>query len=163
MFIFDDFFSANGAWKSEAGVKTSSTKEEKVRVWSFKYIGIHVNHQTGWLCLHLNFNALGLNDQGHIVFVLFLCLSVVNLNLCYGLWTEQDRDFIFGMHTELMMPFQMTPRSITSLKIGGFFYLVVARGIVFHKHILFSIKLGIFVLSDVNKKCCNSCIYMYII
>ena len=44
---------------------------------------------------------------------LFVCLSVVNFNLCYNFWTVRDRDFIFGMHTPLIMPFQMTPRSIT--------------------------------------------------
>ena len=54
---------------------------------------------------------------GHIVFVLsvclFVCLSVVNFNLRYNFSTVRDREFIFGMHTTLMMPFQMTPRSMT--------------------------------------------------
>ena len=52
---------------------------------------------------------------GHIVFVLsvclsvclFVCLSVVNFNI-----RKRERGFIFGMHTEIM-PFQMTPRSMT--------------------------------------------------
>ena len=44
---------------------------------------------------------------------LFVCLSVVNFNLRYNFWTVRDRDFIFGIHTPLMMPFQMTPRSMT--------------------------------------------------
>ena len=44
---------------------------------------------------------------------LSVCLSVVNFNLRYNIWTVRDRDFIFGMHTPLMMPFQMTPRSMT--------------------------------------------------
>ena len=44
---------------------------------------------------------------------LFVCLSVVNFNLGYSFWTVRDRDFIFGMHTPLMIPFQMTPRSLT--------------------------------------------------
>ena len=39
-------------------------------------------------------------------------LSVVNFNLRYNIWTVRDRDFILGMHTPLMMPFQMTPRSM---------------------------------------------------
>ena len=30
------------------------------------------------------------------------------INIRYKFWTERDRDFIFGMHTRLMMPFQMT-------------------------------------------------------
>ena len=61
--------------------------------------------------------ASGPNDREHIVFVLSvclsLCLSVVNFNLRYNFWTVKDRDFIFGMHTPLMMPFQMAPRSMT--------------------------------------------------
>ena len=69
-----------------------------------------------------DFYAPGSNDRGHIVFVrsvclsvclfvcLSVCLSVVNFNLHYNFWTVRDRDFIFGMHTLLKMPFQMTPR-----------------------------------------------------
>ena len=41
---------------------------------------------------------------------LSVCLSVVNFNICYNFWTVRGRDFIFGMHTPLMMPFQMTPQ-----------------------------------------------------
>ena len=44
---------------------------------------------------------------------LFVCLSVVNFNIRYNFWTVRGRDFIFGMHTPLMMTFQMTPRSMT--------------------------------------------------
>ena len=44
---------------------------------------------------------------------LSVCLSVVNLR--YNFWTVRGTDFIFGMHTPLMMPFQMTPRSMTLL------------------------------------------------
>ena len=44
---------------------------------------------------------------------LFVCLSVVNFNLRYNFWTVRDRDFIFCMHTPVMMPFQMTSRSMT--------------------------------------------------
>ena len=62
------------------------------------------------------------NDRGYIVSVmsvclfvvcLFVCLSVVNFNLRYNFWTVRDGDFIYGMHTPLMTPFQMTPRSMT--------------------------------------------------
>ena len=28
-------------------------------------------------------------------------------------WTVRDRDFMFDMHTPLMLPFQMIPRSMT--------------------------------------------------
>ena len=34
------------------------------------------------MCIH--FYALGSNDLGHIVYVLTVCLSVVNFNLCYN-------------------------------------------------------------------------------
>ena len=57
------------------------------------------------------------NDRGHIAFVLSVCLfvwlSVVNFNLRYNFWTVRGRDFLFGMHTLLLMHFQMTPRSMT--------------------------------------------------
>ena len=48
--------------------------------------------------------------MGCILFLscLFVCLSVVNFNLCCDFWTLRDRDFISGMHTQLIMPFQMT-------------------------------------------------------
>ena len=36
---------------------------------------------------------------------LFVCLSVVNFNICYNFWTVRVRDFIFGMHTSLMISF----------------------------------------------------------
>ena len=59
--------------------------------------------------------APGSNDRGHILFVLsclsvclFVCLSVVNINIRYNFGTVRDRDFIFGMHTQLTLPFQMT-------------------------------------------------------
>ena len=47
-----------------------------------------------------------------IVGILFLsCLFVCLLSvyLCYNFWILRDRDFIFGTHTPLMTPFQMTP------------------------------------------------------
>ena len=44
---------------------------------------------------------------------LSVCLSVVNFNLRFNFWTVRNRDFIYGMHTPLMMPFQMTPRLMT--------------------------------------------------
>ena len=43
---------------------------------------------------------------------LFVCLSVVNFNIRYNFWTIRGRDCIFGMHTPLMIPVQMTPRSM---------------------------------------------------
>ena len=78
-------------------------------------------HMTDSNLFLILFNAPGSNDRGHIVFVrsvclsvcLFVCLSVINFNLHYNFWTVRDRDFIFGMHTPLMMPFQMIARSMT--------------------------------------------------
>ena len=65
---------------------------------------------------------------------LFVCLSVVNFNHRYNFWTVRGRDFIFAMYTPLMMPFQMTPRSMTltltfALTIA-FLDFVAAGGIV---------------------------------
>ena len=64
---------------------------------------------------------------------LSVCLSVVNFNLRYNIWTVRDRDFMFGMHTPLMMPFQMTPRSMTlwfdfDLEAKNSFFDFVATG-----------------------------------
>ena len=59
------------------------------------------------------FYAPGSNDREHIVFVLSVCLSIVNFYIRYNFSTVRVRDFIFGMHTLLMMSFQMTPRSMT--------------------------------------------------
>ena len=64
-----------------------------------------------------HFYAPRSNDQGHIVFVpsacLPVCLSVVNCNIRYNFWTVRDRGFIFAMLTQLMIPFRLTPRSMT--------------------------------------------------
>ena len=43
---------------------------------------------------------------------LFVCLPVVNFNIRYNFWAVRDRSFICGMHTQLMMPFQMSLRSM---------------------------------------------------
>ena len=55
---------------------------------------------SGPLCWKINF----LHPNRMISGILFLsclsvCLSVVNFNLHYNIWTVRDRDFIFGMHT----------------------------------------------------------------
>ena len=62
---------------------------------------------------------------------LSVCLFVVTFNLCYNFWMVREWDFIFGMHTPLMMPFQI-PRTFV-LKIP-FLDFVATGGIVFHKH-----------------------------
>ena len=53
-------------------------------------------------------DRLGLID--FVLSVYLVCPSVLNFNLWYNFWTIRDRDFIFGMHTPLMIPFWMTPR-----------------------------------------------------
>ena len=52
------------------------------------------------------------------VISLFLSLSLCdseakNFNLGHNLWTVRDRDFTFGIPTQPMKPFQMTPRWMT--------------------------------------------------
>ena len=44
---------------------------------------------------------------------LSVCLSVVNFNICCNFWTVRYTGFIFGKHTQLMMPFWIAPRSMT--------------------------------------------------
>ena len=46
----------------------------------------------------------GIESLAHVVFVLSAFLSVVNFNVRYNFWIVRDRDFIFGLHTQLMMP-----------------------------------------------------------
>ena len=72
---------------------------------------------------------------GGILFLscLSVCLSVVNFNLRYNFWTVRDRDFIFGMHTPLMMPFQNGTKfnDLVTLKLKlAFFDFVAAGGIL---------------------------------
>ena len=51
---------------------------------------------------------------GHLVFVLSVTLWQKKYNLGLNFCTLRDRDFIFGMYIQLMKPFQLTPRSMTS-------------------------------------------------
>ena len=86
----------------------------------------------------LTFYAPHIVDRlGDIVLVLSVChsvcWSVVNFNLCYNFWTVRDtsRDFIFGMHAPLIMPFQITSRSMILwplLKKNSFFGLCYQQG-----------------------------------
>ena len=64
---------------------------------------------------------------GDMTFVLFVCPPVDFAITCTIL---RDKDFIFGLHTQLMKPFQMTQRSLATSDS------VAARGIVFREHIL---------------------------
>ena len=53
-------------------------------------------------------------NSGALVFVLSVWDSVKkNFNLGDNFRTVRDRYFIFGMHTQLIKPFQMTPESMT--------------------------------------------------
>ena len=75
---------------------------------------------------------------GGILFLscLSVCLSVVNFNLRYNFWTVGDRDFIFGMHTPLMMPFpndtkvnDLVTLTLTLKLTNSFLDFVAAGGI----------------------------------
>ena len=44
---------------------------------------------------------------------LSICLSFVNFNISDIFLNKRDGDFTFGMHTPLMMPFQITIRLTT--------------------------------------------------
>ena len=66
-----------------------------------------------WVLLQI-FLSLWNGIRGHLVFVLSVCLSVClwlcysdsvakkTFNLGHNFWNVRDRDFIFGMHTQLM-------------------------------------------------------------
>ena len=91
-------------------------------------------------------------DCWHIVFVLFVFLPLISLSMHYNFFTLRlrERNFIFCMHTPLIMLFLMTPRStilwpwlwLFSLK-KAFSDFVAAGGIVFHKHIYFVFSDGL--------------------
>ena len=64
-----------------------------------------------------------------------VCLSVVNFNISYNCFNHiSDRDFIFGMHTPLMRPFQKDIK-VNDLVTSKYSFsdFVAVRGIVFHK------------------------------
>ena len=69
---------------------------------------------------------------------LFVRMSVVNYNLWYNFWTVRDIDFISGMYTPLLMPFQVTQRSMTLWSL--LYKLRCPRDIVFHKNILMNLN-----------------------
>ena len=80
-----------------------------------------------------------------LFFCLSVCLSVCLLStLTFAITFELKRggDFIFSMHTPLMKPFQMTPRSMTlwpwlwPWSLNSLLDFVANRGIVFYKHTL---------------------------
>ena len=52
----------------------------------------------------------------HLVFVLSVNLWPLQkkpFNFGHNFWTIRERDFIFHVHTQLMKPFKITPRSMT--------------------------------------------------
>ena len=51
-----------------------------------------------------------------------------DFNVGHNFWNVRERDFIFGMHTQLMKSLKMEPRSETFIKITNLDF-VVARGI----------------------------------
>ena len=70
-------------------------------------------------------------------------IDVVNFNIHYNFLIIRDADFIFCMHTQLMTPFQMTPKVNDHVTLTSEFTLKITvsdsaatKGIVFHKFIL---------------------------
>ena len=86
--------------------------------WQVAVCGIHMSKSfTGYHILLMElFLCPRIEWSGAYWFCpvcLSVYLSVVNFNLRFNFWTVRDWDFIYSMRTPLMMPFQMTPRSIT--------------------------------------------------
>ena len=102
--------------------------------------------------------------RGHQVVVLSVTLSVTlwqkNFNLGHNFWNVRNIDFTFGMHTQLMKPFQMTPRSMTLtvsfiLKIANF-------GLCCHRgHSCFTNTPVLFFLEDWYMYNCYFMIFKY--
>ena len=103
----------------------------KIALWLVGILNILVNTQVVFSVYSKNFYCITLHScvqknctflcprngiRGYLVFVLSVCHSVLkkNFNFNHNFWTIRDRDFIFGMYIELMKPFQMTPKLITS-------------------------------------------------
>ena len=49
-------------------------------------------------------------------------------------------DFIFGMHTPLLLPFQVTPNDLDLYTNNSFLDFDYDGGILFYKHILFQLQ-----------------------
>ena len=87
-------------------------------VWEWRWTIFHIVYPF-WTRIYTSekipfFLCPQIEWSGHIVFALSVCLSVCcQLYLRYNFWIARGRDFIFGMHTLLMTPFQMTSRSMT--------------------------------------------------
>ena len=91
----------------------------KANVLSIQHPG--QGNGTQWLTKKLFWGGLytlASIDRGifNFVFVLsvwlFVC-AMSTLTIAITFWVVRDRDFIFGMHTALMMHFQTTPSSMT--------------------------------------------------
>ena len=122
----------NGIQRNLIGSKisTSSIKfvfigpisQQKCSPWLIPQKGGRLYSGAQYVALWASCYAPVSNDRRHIFFFvlslclsacLFVCLSVVNFNIGCNFWAVRDRDFIFGKHTPLIIPFQMTPRSMT--------------------------------------------------
>ena len=93
------------------------------------------------------FYAQESNDWEHIVFVcLFVCLFVCCQLLHPNFWTIRDKVFIFCMHTPTTMPCKwhqgqwLSDHYFYCYAKNSFFGFVAARGIAFHKYILFHLQ-----------------------
>ena len=96
-----------------------------------------------------------------------VCLSVTlwqkNFNFCHNFWTERDRNFIFGMHTQLMKPSVSNDTKVNDLltvtfilKNSQFWTLLPPGAFVFHKRTVFGFCNIYFSLQPCKTKTQNS-------
>ena len=80
-------------------------------------------YQNVLICVCPEWNFWGILFLSCLSVCQSVCLSVCgsvtlwqkNFNLGHNFWTVRDKDFIFGIHTQLMKSFQMIPRSMKLL------------------------------------------------
>ena len=76
----------------------------------------------------MNFLCPGMEFGGIYFFIcLCVCCKKNPFNLHHNFWTVRDRDFIFGIYTQLMKPFHLTPMSMTSWHWPWILYLKKTR------------------------------------
>ena len=81
----------------QAGAKACTASIENVRCYAY-------------FCPGIEFGASSFCPV--YLYVFLLIYGKINFELGHYFWIVGDRDFIFGMHTQLMKPYQMIPRSM---------------------------------------------------
>ena len=93
-------------------VYTSALFQRACRLWGVWWMAIPclpVHHESGMYSIKARYyTQIKLSGTYCFCPVCVFFLSVANFNISYNFWTVRDRDFIFCMHTQLMMPFQIT-------------------------------------------------------